>query len=224
MLRLFTGILLWGASSVQAETPAPPPPTFPYETTPSVAFNHTYVSTSELYPGLSKLPLRFQYSSAILAPKKQCSGQANTVWMSSKSDPAPSYTVDLGKQYAITNFEVWNRNDCCWGRLTPFSIYITNNISNLGTSCVNYNQPIPSMTAVDGTCSGIGRYAIIKLTGPNNYDGGSDFHLCAFQLFGIPYLGPGPSPPPPLPSPPPPPPEPHPPPPDHAGGAGRSIA
>ena len=173
---------------------------------PSITFNKTATASSSLYfPSDPSLAVRFERNSDILAPKKQCSGQARNIWQSNVSDQSPWFQVDLGQTYSTTQLVVWNRNDCCWGRLTPFSITISGTNATSSPTlkdqapCFTSNDPKPPSTVgIYANCSSVGRYVIIRLTGQNNYDRGYNFHLCAIQVYGSVYIPPPPSPPPPL--------------------------
>ena len=224
MLKIFTGLLSFSIKDPASLTPAPPPP-IPYSSTPSIAYGGKPSASSGV--SLESLPLRFQYSSQILLPKKQCSGQSSTVWTSNaKVDQFPWFQVDLGARYTTTDYQIWNRYDCCGGRLSPFSIFVSETSGLVDgvpvgaplslSACATYSNATPPET-IQGPCVGTGRYVIIQLTGNNSYDGGRELNICAFQIFGnltmgaVPPPRPPLPPPPPLPSPPPPSPSPVPP-------------
>ena len=200
----------------------------------SITYNKTATASSNRYfPTDPSLAIRFQRNSDIYSPEKQCSGQARNIWMSDPTDTNPWLQVDLGQTYSTTALFIWNRNDCCWGRLTPFSITISDtNATTVGPTfkdqspCFMSDDPKPpSKVGIYADCVSVGRYVIIRLTGPNHYNYGTDFHVCAIQVYGSLYSAspsppptplppPRPSPPPPSPNPPPPPsPSPSPPPP-----------
>jgi F5/8 type C domain len=39
----------------------------------------------------------------------------------------PWWEVDLGKVYNISEIKIWNRTDCCWGRLQNFYVMLSDN-------------------------------------------------------------------------------------------------
>ena len=191
-------------------TPPPSPPRPPSTLTPNIA----YVKSTNASSGLNliKNPVRFNYSAELdLAPQKMCSGEAGNVWMSDSKDRAPWFSIDLGAFYSISYVKIYNRYDCCQGRMYPLT-------ACLGVNCFNARNPNVPLIYEVPPVGFTGQVFNISLSGPTNLYGDSIFHICAIFLYGIrvtipPPPPPSPSPfPPPLPSPPPPlPPPPSPP-------------
>ncbi|XP_078659276.1 uncharacterized protein LOC144904302 isoform X2 [Branchiostoma floridae x Branchiostoma belcheri] len=94
----------------------------------------------------------------------------------------PSWWVDLGQWYRIDRVVIFNRRDCCSGRINPFNIHIGDsdqvaaNPKCGGDHHIGVNQP-----SISVPCQGMwGRYVGVRLPGSSR-----TLHLCEVQVFSV---------------------------------------
>ena len=98
----------------------------------------------------------------------------------------PWWMVDLGGDSTVLYVTVWNRNDCCGGRLADYRVGVTN-ISPLSVAptltnyllCGKYNGVPPYESQVICAEGIKGRYLVIQLEGHNGY-----LTLCEVEVYG----------------------------------------
>ncbi|CAH1252404.1 ZAN [Branchiostoma lanceolatum] len=99
-------------------------------------------------------------------------GNTNTNWYNNscthtQDQSNPSWWVDLGKSVAINGVVIFNRQDCCAGRLNPFEIQIGDS-SEVGTNpkCVGEYRIALNQSSITIVCPGMkGRYVGVLLPG-----------------------------------------------------------
>ena len=100
---------------------------------------------------------------------------------------SPWWRVDLGSVQTIHYVKIWDRMDCCAGRIAGFQVAVTS-ADDFGTaqsaSCVNpYTDILEPTATIDtaltpgGSCSA-GRYVWVSIPGP-----GRILSLCEVAVF-----------------------------------------
>lgn len=82
------------------------------------------------------------------------------------SDEKAWWMVDLGGLYDISQVQVFNRTDCCSGRLNDFNISVLDSDKNEVWTNHQMSFPDPAVTVKTGGVTG--RYVKVQLTGRNN--------------------------------------------------------
>ncbi|KAI8479877.1 hypothetical protein Bbelb_423990 [Branchiostoma belcheri] len=94
----------------------------------------------------------------------------------------PSWRVDLGKSFTINRVVIFNRQDCCSGRLNPFNIHIGDSeqvVTN--PKCGGDHRIDVTLPSISILCQGMtGRYVGVRLPG---YGYGRTQTLCEVQVF-----------------------------------------
>ncbi|XP_019630721.1 PREDICTED: MAM and LDL-receptor class A domain-containing protein 1-like [Branchiostoma belcheri] len=93
-----------------------------------------------------------------------------------------SWRVDLGKSFTINRVVIFNRQDCCSGRLNPFNIHIGDSeqvVTN--PKCGGDHRIDVTLPSITVLCQGMtGRYVGVRLPG---YGYGRTQSLCEVQVF-----------------------------------------
>jgi hypothetical protein len=151
-----------GAMGVGYDTedddPNPPPPEIL-----NLALRGTAVQSSLGYGGL---------------PERAIDGNtdgsygSNSVTHTADGDPAPYWEVDLGDAFPLVKVTLWNRTDCCSGRLSNFRVRVFVDAEEEGfsedfftdgvgfpTPGAGFEIPLPAAT--------VGRFVRVEILGPN---------------------------------------------------------
>ena len=91
------------------------------------------------------------------------------------------WEVDLNSTFHIDNVRLFNRTDCCAGRLSNFTISVFDDSHTLVSSVVNPGGVGSGYFAIDPGTQG--RYVRIQFDGNNN-DGNGVLSLAEVQIFG----------------------------------------
>ncbi|XP_078677557.1 cell surface hyaluronidase CEMIP2-like isoform X3 [Branchiostoma floridae x Branchiostoma belcheri] len=94
----------------------------------------------------------------------------------------PWWYVDLGRTQEVDHITVFNRQDCCWDRITPFNVYIGDNSNVTANPKLVGEFSFPAGQA-DKTIQvgGMkGRYVGISLPGSNRV-----LTLCEVEVYGV---------------------------------------
>ena len=113
-------------------------------------------------------------------PSRAIDGNTNGSWPGnsithSATSTNPYWSLDLGSQQAIDEVVVWNRTDCCTGRLDDFTLEIKDNSNN---TVFTYTHQGSVNTSVNIPVTGNGRYVKISLSGS-----GRTLSLAEVQVF-----------------------------------------
>ncbi|QCW99408.1 carbohydrate-binding protein [Aggregatimonas sangjinii] len=97
-------------------------------------------------------------------------GNTSGVWSQSSvthtsSSYRPWWQVQLGSDYNIGDIKIWNRTDCCTGRLNNFDVFVYNSVGTLVHKSTITATPSPSVTVRTGGVRG--SRVRIKLKGTN---------------------------------------------------------
>jgi len=111
------------------------------------------------------------------------------------ADPNAWWQVDLGASAAVRSVVIWNRTDCCAGRLTDYWVFVsdlpflpTDTPATLQNRAATYSShqtaaPSPAATIAFGGLTGVnGRYLRVQLSGTDYLS------LAEVQVFGTPGL------------------------------------
>ncbi|XP_078655745.1 fucolectin-like [Branchiostoma floridae x Branchiostoma belcheri] len=92
----------------------------------------------------------------------------------------PSWRVDLGQSYWIDRVVIFNRQDCCKGRINPFNIHIGDSAQvSTNPKCGGDHQIDVSQRSISVPCQAMrGRYVGVRLPGPSR-----TLSLCEVQVF-----------------------------------------
>ncbi|XP_019635892.1 PREDICTED: uncharacterized protein LOC109478668 [Branchiostoma belcheri] len=92
----------------------------------------------------------------------------------------PSWRVDLGQSYWIDRVVIFNRQDCCKGRINPFNIHIGDSAQvSENPKCGGDHQIDVSQRSISVSCQAMrGRYVGVRLPGPSR-----TLTLCEVQVF-----------------------------------------
>ncbi|CAH1253114.1 PKD1L3 [Branchiostoma lanceolatum] len=96
----------------------------------------------------------------------------------------PSWWVDLGQPSMVVSVVIFNRRECCSGRLNPFNIHIGDSDQvSTNPKCGGDHQIDLSQPSITVSCHGMkGRYVAVRLPGPSRI-----LSLCEVQVFSAEY-------------------------------------
>ncbi|XP_066297367.1 uncharacterized protein [Branchiostoma lanceolatum] len=99
-----------------------------YTTDPSTRYDYCNVPICGVNVALEKTAFQTSTGSSGAA-SRAVDGNANTNWNAgscthTRGEANPSWWVDLGQSYMVDRVGIFNRRDCCSGRLNPFNIHI----------------------------------------------------------------------------------------------------
>lgn len=95
------------------------------------------------------------------------------------STPVQWWYVDLGRSTNVLGMTLWQRSDCCFGRLVGLQFFIGNSATSFSanTLCPNVNTPYSSAPwYYNISCALTGRYVWVvspQVSGPAGEAGGS---------------------------------------------------
>jgi hypothetical protein len=102
-------------------------------------------------------------------------------------DPNPWWQVDLGASVSVSSMVIWNRMDCCGGRLSDYWVFVSNTpflasdtpttLQNRAGTFASHQTTIPSPSTTI-TAVAQGRYVRVQLSSPNYLS------LAEVQVFG----------------------------------------
>ncbi|WP_430905628.1 carbohydrate-binding protein [Maribacter sp. 2-571] len=135
-------------------------------TATNLALNKTAEQSSEDYGG---------------GAERAVDGNTSGVWGNNsvthtKNSNRPWWQVRLGQDYNIGQIKIWNRTDCCTGRLSDFDVFVYNNAGTQVFKTTIKDAPNPSVTVNTGGVSG--SRIRIKLKGTDALS------LAEVQVFG----------------------------------------
>jgi hypothetical protein len=102
-------------------------------------------------------------------------------------DPNPWWQVDLGASTAVSSIVIWNRTDCCSGRLSVYWVFVSDTpflatdtpttLQNRAGTFASYQAAVPNLSATI-LAGAQGRYVRVQLSSPNYLS------LAEVQVFG----------------------------------------
>ncbi|XP_045202041.2 fucolectin-1-like [Mercenaria mercenaria] len=95
----------------------------------------------------------------------------------SKIENYPSAVTDLGQSYTITKIHVFNRLDCCPGRLHDLVVYIGDDINSLAL-VARRTEPVGATYTFDFDEGVRGRYVKLQI------EANEFLTICELEVFG----------------------------------------
>ncbi|MGB0991897.1 MAG: discoidin domain-containing protein [Akkermansiaceae bacterium] len=132
-------------------------------------------------------------SSANVANERAIDGNYDGVWgngsvthSADNGDPNSWFQVDLGTARAITDITLYNRTDCCGGRLANYSVLASNDVAfGVGTTVYDSgNQGAAGATAAFGSVGATARYVRVQRNSLAPVGGGSVISLAEIDVIG----------------------------------------
>ncbi len=124
-------------------------------------------------------------------PERAIDGNTSGIWNQgsithTNNESQPWWEIDLGSVSDISHVDIWNRTNCCSGRLSDFYVFVsdapfasqdlTTTLNQSGVSHFYYGPTAGSPTQIN--INRTGRYMRVQLSGSN------PLSIAEFQVFG----------------------------------------
>ena len=103
--------------------------------------------------------------------------------------PVPSIALDFGTAIQVAYVAVYNRRDCCQGRLGDYTVSYRVSSSDTWTVCARENAAADAYGPLLSECSYMARYVMIQLPGSKPYrngDFGRVLNLAEVEVYSFP--------------------------------------
>ncbi|XP_078603049.1 uncharacterized protein LOC144877051 isoform X2 [Branchiostoma floridae x Branchiostoma japonicum] len=113
-------------------------------------------------------------------------GNTDTAWtggscVHTAQETGPWWSVDLGFPRNVGIVTVYNRQDCCWDRINPFRVHVTDSVSSLSdvTSCGGDHRFREGQANMEVHCAGLkGQVVVIQLPGTDRI-----MNMCEVKVY-----------------------------------------